>query len=130
VDITRRRLIGRRTTGLRTMPDSCSTRHSHFFWGRAPHQDGRHRRPLDMPSSPLPWRRSPGAPEIDDGEFYAEMKAPKRERDLSTGQLRYRWSETGALEHFRHAHAFDHLAGSGMGTGMGLAAGEWESMYV
>ena len=38
------------------------------------------------------------------------MKAPKRERDLSTGQLRYRWSETGALEHYRHAHAFDHLA--------------------
>ena len=35
------------------------------------------------------------------------MKAPKRERDLSTGQLRYRWSETGALEHFRHAHAFE-----------------------
>jgi hypothetical protein len=38
------------------------------------------------------------------------MKAPERERDLSTGQLRYRWSESGALEHFRHAHAFDHLA--------------------
>jgi hypothetical protein len=56
----------------------------------------------------------PGAADIDDGEFYAEsyaeMKAPKRERDLSTGQLRYRWSETGALDHFRHAHAFDHLA--------------------
>jgi hypothetical protein len=56
------------------------------------------------------WWLMPGAPDIDDGEFYAEMKAPKRERDLSTGQLRYRWSETGALEHFRHAHAFDHLA--------------------
>jgi hypothetical protein len=56
------------------------------------------------------WWLMPGAAEIDDGEFYAEMKAPKRERDLSTGQLRYRWSETGALEHFRHAHAFDHLA--------------------
>jgi hypothetical protein len=39
------------------------------------------------------------------------MKAPKRERDLSTGQLRYRWSEAGALDHFRHAHVFDHLAG-------------------
>lgn len=38
------------------------------------------------------------------------MKTPKRERDLSAGQLRYRWSETGALEHYRHAHAFDHLA--------------------
>jgi hypothetical protein len=50
--------------------------------------------------------------DIAPGEFYAEMKAPKRERDLSTGQLRYRWSETGALEHFGHAHAFDHLASS------------------
>ena len=39
------------------------------------------------------------------------MKAPKRERDLSTGQLRYRWLETGALEHDRHAHAFDYIAG-------------------
>lgn len=58
------------------------------------------------------------------------MKAPKCERDLNTGQLRYRWSETGALEHYRHAHAFEHLAGSGMGTGMGMAAGEWESMYI
>lgn len=52
----------------------------------------------------------PGAAEIDDGEFFAQMKAPKRERDLSTGQLCFRWSESGALEHFRHAHAFDHLA--------------------
>ena len=52
----------------------------------------------------------PAAPDLDDGEFYAEMKAPKRERDMSTGQLKYRWSETGALDHFRHAHAFDHLA--------------------
>lgn len=51
-----------------------------------------------------------GPAEIDDGEFYAQMKAPKRERDLSTGQLRYRWSETGALDLCRHAHAFDHLA--------------------
>jgi hypothetical protein len=52
----------------------------------------------------------PGAPGIDNGDFYAEMKAPERERDLSTGQLRSRWSETGALEHYRHAHAFDHLS--------------------
>lgn len=56
------------------------------------------------------WWLMHGAAEIDDGEFFAQMKAPKRERDLSTGQLRYRWSESGALEHFRHAHAFDHLA--------------------
>lgn len=56
------------------------------------------------------WWLMPGAADIDDGEFFAQMKAPKRERDLSTGQLRFRWSESGALEHFRHAHAFDHLA--------------------
>lgn len=49
------------------------------------------------------------AREEDDGEFYAHMKAPKLERDLSTGQLRYRWSETGALDHYRHARALDHL---------------------
>lgn len=48
--------------------------------------------------------------ETDSGDFYAQMKAPKRERDLSTGALRYRWSETGALDLYRHAHAFDHLA--------------------
>jgi hypothetical protein len=52
----------------------------------------------------------PGAAEIDDGEFYAQMKTPKRERDLSTGQLRYRWSEIGALDLYRQAHASDWLA--------------------
>jgi hypothetical protein len=52
----------------------------------------------------------PGAAEIDDGEFYAQMKAPKRERDLTTGQLRYQWSQTGALDHYRYAQAFDYLA--------------------
>ncbi|MBA4387663.1 MAG: hypothetical protein C0404_06755 [Verrucomicrobia bacterium] len=55
------------------------------------------------------WWLMPGAGEIDDGELYAQMKAPKRERDLATGQLRYRWSDTGALDHYRHAHAFDFL---------------------
>jgi len=38
------------------------------------------------------------------------MKAPKRERDLTTGQLRYQWSQTGALDHYRYAQAFDYLA--------------------
>ncbi len=38
------------------------------------------------------------------------MKAPTRVRDLTTGELRYRWTETGPLEHYRHAHAFDHIA--------------------
>lgn len=52
----------------------------------------------------------PGAAAIDDGDLYAHMKAPKRERDPSTGQLRYRWSETGALDLYRHDHAFDWLA--------------------
>jgi hypothetical protein len=56
------------------------------------------------------WWLMPRAAEIDDGEFFAQMKAPKRERDLSTGQPRFRWSESGALEHFRHAHALDQLA--------------------
>ena len=27
---------------------------------------------------------------IDGGEFYAQMKAPSRVRDISTGELRYR----------------------------------------
>ena len=58
------------------------------------------------------WWLIHGAAEIDDGEFFAQMKAPKRERDLSTGQLRFRWSESRALEHFRHAHAFDHRPAS------------------
>ena len=48
---------------------------------------------------------------IDGGEFYAQLKAPSRVRDLTTGELRYRWTETGALDHYRHAHAFDHLVG-------------------
>ena len=30
---------------------------------------------------------------------------------LQSGELRYRWSETGALDHYRFAHAFDHLYG-------------------
>lgn len=25
---------------------------------------------------------------------------------------RYRWTETGALDHYRYAHAFDHLYGA------------------
>ena len=38
------------------------------------------------------------------------MKAPTRVRDLADGSLRYRWVETGPLEHYRHAQAYDHLA--------------------
>ena len=57
------------------------------------------------------WWLPANAREIDDGEFYAQMKAPTRVRDLASGELRYRWTDTGALDHYRHAHAFDHLAG-------------------
>lgn len=57
------------------------------------------------------WVLPPNAREIDGGEFYAQLKAPTRVRDLTTGELRYRWTETGALDHYRHAHTFDHLAG-------------------
>jgi hypothetical protein len=31
---------------------------------------------------------------------------------MATGQLRYRWTETGVLDHYRHSLAFDFL-GSG-----------------
>lgn len=53
---------------------------------------------------------------IDGGEFYAQLKAPSRVRDLTTGELRYRWTETGALDHYRYAHAFDHLYGAFRGA--------------
>ena len=57
------------------------------------------------------WWLPPTVREIDNGEFYAQMKAPTRVRDLSSGQLSYRWTDTGALDHYRHAQAFDHLIG-------------------
>ena len=57
------------------------------------------------------WWLPPHAPAIDNGEFFAQLKAPSRVRDLTTGELRFRWTETGALDHYRHAHAFDHLVG-------------------
>ena len=31
-------------------------------------------------------------------------------RDATSGEVRYHWVETGPLDHYRHAHAFDHLA--------------------
>ena len=58
------------------------------------------------------WWIPVDAPSIDGGEFYAQLKAPSRVRDLTSGELRYRWTETGALDHYRHAHAFDHIVGS------------------
>ncbi|RKZ12349.1 hypothetical protein DRQ50_12075, partial [bacterium] len=57
------------------------------------------------------WWLPEHAAEIDGGEFYAQVKAPSRVRDMSTGDLRYRWTETGALDNYRMAHAFDHLYG-------------------
>ena len=40
------------------------------------------------------------------------MGSASRVRDLTSGELRYRWTETGALDHYRFAHAFDHLYGA------------------
>ena len=57
------------------------------------------------------WWLPPDAPEIDGGELYAQLKAPTRVRDMTTGELRYKWTESGTLDHYRHAHAFDHIAG-------------------
>ena len=37
------------------------------------------------------------------------MKAPTRMREVLDGVIRYRWVETGPLDHYRHAHAFDYL---------------------
>ena len=34
-----------------------------------------------------------------------------RVNDFTIGDLRSRWTETGALENYRHAHVFDHIAG-------------------
>ena len=48
--------------------------------------------------------------------LYAQMKATTRVRDLTSGDLRYQWTETGALAHYRHAQAFDHIAGCYRGT--------------
>jgi len=44
-------------------------------------------------------------------ESYAQLKSPVRVRDMSSGELRYRWLETGGLDHYRHAQVFDHLVG-------------------
>jgi len=30
---------------------------------------------------------------------------------MTTGELRYVWQETSGLDHYRHAHAYDHVAG-------------------
>jgi hypothetical protein len=58
------------------------------------------------------WWLPKDAASIDGGEFYAQLKAPSRVRDQTSGELRYRWTETGALDHYRFAHAFDHLYGA------------------
>jgi|GEM_PF-1254245 len=56
------------------------------------------------------WWIPETAPMIENGEFYAQMKAPTRVRDIASGELRYQWIESGRQDHFRHAHVFDHLA--------------------
>jgi len=58
------------------------------------------------------WWLPRDAAAIDRGDFYAHLKAPTRVRDIASGELRCRWTETGTLDHYRHAHVFDHLAGS------------------
>jgi len=58
------------------------------------------------------WWLPKDAKDIDGGEFYAQLKAPTRVRDMTTGELRYVWQETSGLDHYRHAHAYDHLAGT------------------
>ena len=58
------------------------------------------------------WWLPAHAAEIDNGKFYAQVKAPSRIHDLTSGDLKYRWTETGALDFYRYAHAFDHLYGA------------------
>ena len=78
------------------------------------------------------WWLPPDARAIDGGELYAQLKAPTRIRDLASGELRYKWTETGPLDHYRHAHAYDFLAAAHAiahppAFCMGMAAGELES---
>ena len=81
------------------------------------------------------WWIPEAAHTIDNGNFYAQMKAPTRVRDSADGTLRYRWVETGPLEHYRHAHAFDHI-GAEIALNnppafcMGMAAGVRESFKL
>ena len=56
------------------------------------------------------WWIPADAREVDGGDFYSQMRTPTRVRDATTGEVRYHWIESGPLEHYRHAHAFDHLA--------------------
>jgi hypothetical protein len=56
------------------------------------------------------WWVPTSAPTIESGEFYAQMKAPTRIRDMASGELKYQWVESGCQDHFRHAHVFDHIA--------------------
>ncbi|MFH1841846.1 MAG: hypothetical protein ABIF77_01450 [bacterium] len=81
------------------------------------------------------WWIPPGAREVDNGNFYAQMKAPTRVRDSADGTLRYRWVETGPLEHYRHAHAYDHIGAEFARNNppafcMGMCAGERESFKL
>jgi len=80
------------------------------------------------------WWIPPDAREVDNGNFYAQMKAPTRIRDAADGALRYRWVETGPLEHYRHAHAFDHIGAEIVRSNpsaccVGLDAGLRDSMF-
>ena len=59
------------------------------------------------------WWLPAGAREIDGGDFFAQMKAPTR-----------------VPEHYRHAHAFDHLAGAGRVYAMAMMTGTLESLRL
>ena len=41
------------------------------------------------------WWVPPNARDVDNGDFYAQMKAPICIRDNVDGQIRYRWIESG-----------------------------------
>ena len=78
------------------------------------------------------WWIPAEARDVDNGEFYAQMKAPTRIRDAADGQVRYRWVETGPLEHYRHAQAYDYICAdiarrNPPAAGGGMAAGDRES---
>ncbi|HOX27233.1 MAG TPA: hypothetical protein PLU44_15915 [Candidatus Krumholzibacteria bacterium] len=81
------------------------------------------------------WWIPASARHVDNGDFYAQMKAPTRVRDMTDGSLRYRWQETGPLEHYRHAQAYDHVAAeiarkNPPACCVGMDAGPLESMLL
>ncbi len=57
------------------------------------------------------------------------MEASTRIWDITDGLVRYRWVETGPMEHYRYAQAFDYLGAdiarkNPPAAGGGMAAGD------